>query len=217
MSNLSDMMLTISIWTLPVLLAVTLHEAGHAYMAYRCGDDTAARAGRLSFNPLVHVDPFGTVLLPLLLIFMQTGFVFGYARPVPVYRSRLKNLPRDSILVSLAGPGANVLIALVSSFFLVLAMKFGVDRDGWLMQVLAVCVGFNCILAVFNMIPVPPLDGGRILVDLLPYNAAQAFSQIERFGIFIVLAIVLLVPGLVWGMADGLAGLLFGLWAGVLL
>ncbi len=214
---MAETMVMISVWILPILMAVTLHEAGHAYMAYWHGDDTAAKAGRLSLNPLVHIDPIGTVILPLALILLDTGFIFGYAKPVPVYPSRLNNLPRDSILVSLAGPGANIIIALVSSLVLVLGFKFGMDQEGWLVQVLTISVVFNCLLAVFNMLPVPPLDGGRILMDFLPYNVSRSLSRVEPFGIFIVLAIIIQFPNFIIGLSNGLAQMMTGMWGGLLL
>ncbi|GAK32416.1 MULTISPECIES: site-2 protease family protein [Iodidimonas] len=183
----------IAVWVLPVLLAITLHEAAHGYVALLNGDDTAKRAGRVSANPLVHIDPFGTVLLPLILIVL-TGFAFGYAKPVPVDFGRLRHPRRDMILVALAGPGANLVMAIIAAVLLPVAGGIGGGFGNWLLNMLHVMVFFNCLIAIFNMLPIPPLDGGRVMVGLLPYALAWRYAQLERFGLFIVVGGLFLLP-----------------------
>lgn len=194
MGDLSNFVETLSVWALPVLLAVTLHEAAHGYVAYRLGDDTAARAGRLTLNPLAHVDPFGTVLLPLMLLVFNAPFLFGYAKPVPVRIARLRNPKRDMVWVALAGPGANIALALASGFLLVLAQFMPGFLSGWLFEVLRISMLFNCLIAVFNMLPIPPLDGGRVLTGLLPGPAAIKFARIEPYGLLILIGAIFVLP-----------------------
>jgi len=195
--DINAIMQTISVWALPLLLGVTLHEAGHAYAAYYLGDDTAARQGRLSLNPLVHIDPVGTLMIPGFLILMGAPFLFGYAKPVPVNVGRLRNPRRDDIIVSLAGPAGNILVAIIAAIALKISLSYGFTQDEWIVQTAYITVMFNCLLAVFNLLPIPPLDGGRILQALLPYNKAQALGQIERFGFFIVIGIIVFIPAVV--------------------
>ena len=187
---------TVSIWAIPAMLAITLHEAAHGYAARALGDDTAARAGRISLNPLRHVDPFGTVLLPALLIFANAGFPFGYAKPVPVDFSRLRHPRRDMILVAAAGPGANLFLALAAGL---LYHGIGLVPDSaalWVARNLENAITFNVLLAVFNMLPIPPLDGGRVAVGLLPYRLALPLARLERFGMFIVIGVFMILPQL---------------------
>lgn len=209
--DINVIMQQISVMILPILLAVTLHEAGHAYTAYKLGDDTAARQGRLSFNPLVHVDPFGTVFLPGMMLLLGTGFVFGYAKPVPVNFGRLKKPRRDTILVALAGPSANIILAIAGAIVLRVALGMGYGQMDWIVQTAQFMVFFNCLLFIFNMMPIPPLDGGRILMELVSYNTRQKIQQLERFGIFIVLAIVIFIPAVIQVPLRFLAGLVFTL------
>lgn len=184
-----------SVWVLPVLLAVTLHEAAHGWVAWKLGDDTAYRLGRVTFNPLRHIDPFGTVLLPALMLFMSGGrFMFGFAKPVPVNFMRLRKPRRDMIWVAAAGPGANILIALVCSALLHITPLFPESFGQWLELNLSNAIWINALLAVFNMLPLPPLDGGRVAVGLLPVSLARPLARLERYGLFIILGVVFLLP-----------------------
>jgi Zn-dependent protease len=183
----------ISILALPAIFAITFHEAAHGLVAYWLGDDTAWQMGRVTFNPLRHIDPVGTILIPLLLFF-TTGFLFGYAKPVPVNFGRLHHPRRDMIFVALAGPGTNLLLALVSAllgYFLPYVPGIG---QSWAHDTLIMSVNFNLLLAVFNMIPLPPLDGGRVAVGVLPDSLAFPLARLERSGIFILIGILILLP-----------------------
>jgi Zn-dependent protease len=187
-------LLIASVWVIPVLTAVTLHEAAHGYVAERFGDDTARREGRISLNPLRHVDPFGTVLLPAMLLLSGAGFLFGYAKPVPVDFRKLNNPRRDMVFVAAAGPAANLLMALIAGF-----LYHGIDLlpprvDAWLLANIVNAIKLNVMLAVFNMIPIPPLDGGRVAVGLLPDSLAFPLARLERTGIFIVIGLLFLLP-----------------------
>jgi Zn-dependent protease len=187
LGNWADTLQTATTWVLPIIFAVTFHEAAHGFVAYRLGDDTAARAGRLTLNPLAHVDPFGTVLLPALLLLTRTGFLFGYAKPVPVNFGRLRHPRRDSVLVALAGPGTNVLLAIISAllFYLVDYVPRGVSN--WLALNLRNSLNVNIVLCVFNMLPFPPLDGGRVAVGILPRFLARPLAQVEPYGMLILM------------------------------
>ncbi len=183
-----------TVWVIPLVLAITLHEAAHGYAALRFGDDTALRAGRVSANPLHHIDPFGTLVLPALLLLSGTSFLFGWAKPVPVSFGRLKPIRLGTVLVALAGPGVNLLLALISAL-LVYAMPFvPVLGRSWLGNNLANSVEINLVLAVFNLLPLPPLDGGRVLVALLPRRWAMALEGVERYTFLILLAGLFLLP-----------------------
>lgn len=174
----------------PIILAITLHEASHGFVAWKLGDDTAYMLGRVTFNPLRHIDPFGTIILPALLYF-STGFVFGYAKPVPVNYRRLRNPRRDMALVAAAGPGINLALAIVSALALHLVPADGSDL---IRKMLTVSIFANVILALFNMLPLPPLDGGRVAVGLLPYPLSLYLARLERYGMFILLAAIFLLP-----------------------
>jgi Zn-dependent protease len=183
---------TASIWVLPALIAITLHEAAHGYAAEFFGDDTARRLGRISLNPLRHIDLFGTVLLPAFLLLANAPFLFGYAKPVPVDFRRLNNPRRDMIFVAAAGPAMNLALALLAAFLYhgVSLLPDGVAQ--WAGFNLVNAIKLNVILAVFNMLPIPPLDGGRVAVGLLPDALAYPLARLERIGIFIVLGVMLL-------------------------
>jgi Zn-dependent protease len=189
--NISDLIQTVLIYALPVIFAITLHEAAHAYAAQRLGDPTAAMLGRVTLNPLTHIDPVGTILLPLLLYFSTSGaFLFGYAKPVPVRFDQLRHPKRDMIWVALAGPGANLIQALLWGVLLYLLAGSGVN-ERFFVEMCKAGMLTNVVMFAFNLFPLPPLDGGRILVGLLPWRQAVLFSRIEPFGFFIVMALVI--------------------------
>jgi Zn-dependent protease len=191
---LEDILYAISVWALPVLVAITLHEAGHGFVAWRLGDDTAWRLGRVSLNPLRHVDPFGTIILPAMLLLLRAPFLFGYAKPVPVNFARLRHPKRDMVWVALAGPGSNLLLAVISALLLHAARAVPGTTGDWLGQNLSNSLLINLVLAVFNMLPLPPLDGGRVAVGLLPRALAAPLARLERFGLGILLLLIFIVP-----------------------
>jgi Zn-dependent protease len=181
---------TVSLYALPVLLAITLHEAAHGYAAMYFGDNTAYVMGRVTLNPLPHIDPVGTILMPLLLYFATSGaFLFGYAKPVPVRFGKLRNPKRHMIWVALAGPASNFVQALLWGALLI-AYKGADVSEPFLVEMAQGGVLVNIVMFVFNLFPLPPLDGGRILVGLLPYRQAMMVSRIEPWGFFIVMALV---------------------------
>ncbi len=183
-----------SIWALPILLAITFHEAAHAYAAYWLGDDFAHRNGRTSLNPLKHIDPFGTLLLPALLLITQAGFIIGYAKPVPVLFERLRPVRLGTALVAIAGPAANVILALIAAILLHVAPVLPETLGPWFAANLHNAMIINALLAAFNLLPVPPLDGGRILMAALPPPVAARFAPYERVGILVVLGLALVAP-----------------------
>ena len=183
-----------STWVLPVIFAVTLHEAAHGFVAHRFGDDTAWVAGRVTANPLKHIDGFGTILLPALLILLRSPFLFGYAKPVPVDFRRLANPRRDMIWVALAGPLTNVLLAVVSSLLFYGTNLMAPGPAEWVAANLVHSVQINAVLCVFNMLPLPPLDGGRVAVGILPRRLAYRLAGLERYGIGIVLLLLFVLP-----------------------
>jgi Zn-dependent protease len=194
MGNLASMLYTASTWVLPVVFAVTFHEAAHGFVAHRFGDDTAWRAGRVTFNPFKHIDRVGTIILPALLILMRSPFLFGYAKPVPVNFGRLNHPRRDMVWVALAGPGTNILLAIISSL-----LFYGVDLmppnpAEWLAANLVHSIQINAVLCVFNMLPLPPLDGGRVAVGLLPDALALPLARVERYGMLILLLFLFVLP-----------------------
>lgn len=196
---MNDLIQTVLIYALPVLFSITVHEAAHGYAARYFGDYTATILGRVTLNPIKHIDPIGTILMPLLLYFSTSGaFLFGYAKPVPVNFSHLRRPKRDMIWVALAGPASNFVQAIAWALLLVVLVATNVE-ERFFMEMARAGVLVNLVMWAFNLFPLPPLDGGRILVGLLPTKAAITFSRIEPYGFFIVLALVLLgIVGTVW-------------------
>ena len=186
----SQLIQTVLIYALPVIFAITLHEAAHGYAAQRLGDSTAAMMGRVTLNPLAHIDPLGTILMPLLLYFSTGGaFLFGYAKPVPVRFDRLRHPKRDMVWVALAGPGANLLQALLWGVLLYVLAGLGLT-ERFFLEMCKAGMLTNVVMFAFNLFPMPPLDGGRILVGLLPWRQAVWLSRIEPWGFYIVMALV---------------------------
>ena len=183
-----------SVWVIPVVIAITFHEAAHGWVADRLGDDTARRLGRVTLNPLRHIDRFGTIVLPALLILVKSPFVFGYAKPVPVNFARLNHPKRDMVWVALAGPGANILLAFAAGVLLHLVTIFPEGLESWLGANLEIAILINVVLAVFNMLPLPPLDGGRVMVGLLPVHLAVRYARIERYGFMILIGVIFFLP-----------------------
>ena len=189
--DIAHLIQTVAIYALPVLFAITVHEAAHGYAARHFGDNTAHALGRISLNPLKHIDPIGTLLMPLLLYFATAGaFLFGYAKPVPVNFGRLRHPKRDMVWVALAGPGANLAQALLWGIALIILIGSGVD-EYFFLKMCDAGLKVNLALFAFNLFPVPPLDGGRILVGLLPWRQAALVSRVEPWGFFIVIALVI--------------------------
>ena len=191
-----DILYTISIWVLPLVIAITFHEAAHGFVAWRLGDPTAYRRGRVTFNPLKHIDLFGTIVLPALLFVASSPFLFGYAKPVPVNFAALRRPRRDMVLVALAGPGINLALAVAAALILSLLLSIDAQASPWLVRNLANAMLINVVLAVFNMLPLPPLDGGRVAMGLLPLSLARPLARLERYGLVILIAVLLLLPWL---------------------
>ena len=196
---MTDLIQTVLIYALPVLFAITVHEAAHGYAARHFGDNTALMMGRITLNPLKHIDPVGTVLMPLLLYFATSGaFLFGYAKPVPVNFSQLRHPKRDMIWVALAGPASNFIQAIGWALLLVALVATG-TQERFFLEMARAGIAVNLVMWAFNLFPLPPLDGGRILVGLLPWKQANFLSRIEPYGFFIVLALVVAgVVGALW-------------------
>jgi Zn-dependent protease len=192
----------ISVWVLPLVIAITFHEAAHGFVAHRLGDDTAYNLGRVSFNPLRHIDPFGTVVMPAILLMSHAPFLFGYAKPVPVNFRQLRNPRLDMVFVALAGPATNIVLALAAAFAFHALEFVPPNAAQWLADNLKNALVINVILAIFNMMPIPPLDGGRVAVGLLPKPLAVPLARLEPFGMLILIGFLILLP---------LAGSQFGL------
>jgi Zn-dependent protease len=189
-----DFLIKALVLAVPVILAVTLHEAAHGFVALHYGDDTARRAGRLTLNPFKHVDPMGTLLIPGVLIFLGSPFIFGYAKPVPVAFERLRNPRLDMVSVALAGPLTNIVLALVSALLFHMLPFFPESWAAPLAEAFKLSLILNVTLALFNMLPLPPLDGGRVAVGLLPDILAIPLAKLERYGMLIIFGLLFLVP-----------------------
>ncbi|MFY8104789.1 MAG: site-2 protease family protein [Ramlibacter sp.] len=197
--DFNNLVQTVLIYALPVLFAITVHEAAHGYAARHFGDPTATVLGRVTLNPLPHIDPVGTILMPLLLYFATAGaFLFGYAKPVPVDFARLRRPKRDMVWVALAGPASNFVQAILWALGLVLLAALDID-EVFFVKMCEAGVLVNLVMWAFNLFPLPPLDGGRILVGLLPWRQAQFVARVEPWGFFIVLGLVLAgIVGSLW-------------------
>jgi len=210
----------ISIWALPVLFAIVLHEVAHGWVADRLGDDTARWMGRLTLNPIKHIDPIGTIGIPLLLIVVGSPFLFGYAKPVPINFNKLRRPKQDMVWVALAGPVTNTLLALASALLLFLVIKLPATM-GWVIEPVALMaqasIIINLVLCIFNLLPLPPLDGGRVAVGLLPGPLAYQLSRLEPYGFLIIVALLafgwlqVLIGPLVMGGAQALIGWALGM------
>ena len=189
--DITHLIQTVLIYALPVLFAITVHEAAHGYVARHYGDNTAWQLGRVTLNPLVHIDPVGTILIPLLLYFATSGaFLFGYAKPVPVNFGNLRDPKRHMVLVALAGPASNFVQAIFWALVLLLLVGTGV-QEPFFIKMAQGGILVNLVMWAFNLFPLPPLDGGRVLVGLLPWKQAQVVSRVEPWGFFIVMGLVL--------------------------
>ena len=183
-----------STWIIPLVIAVTFHEASHGYVARLCGDDTAWRLGRVSFNPFKHIDPFGTILLPALLLLMRSPFLFGYAKPVPVNFRALRRPRRDIIWVAAAGPAMNFALATAAALSFHLIVYVPVATEQWVAENLKNALIINVLLALFNLLPLPPLDGGRIAVGVLPDELAIPLARLEPYGMAILIGVLFVLP-----------------------
>jgi Zn-dependent protease len=197
--DIQNLIQTVLIYALPVLFAITVHEAAHGYAARHFGDNTAYMLGRITLNPIKHIDPVGTILMPIMLYFATSGaFLFGYAKPVPVNFGHLRNPKRDMVWVALAGPASNFIQAIVWAVVMITLVGTGVE-ERFFLEMARAGVLVNLVMWAFNLFPVPPLDGGRILVGLLPWRQAQMVSRLEPYGFFIVMGLVIFgVVGTIW-------------------
>jgi Zn-dependent protease len=192
----------VSVWVLPLVIAITFHEAAHGFVAHHFGDNTAWEQGRVSFNPLRHIDPFGTLIMPAILLLSHSPFLFGYAKPVPVNFRALRHPRIDMVWVALAGPATNIALALFAATAFHVLNYVPESAAQWLADNLKNALVINVILAIFNMLPIPPLDGGRVAVGLLPRMLAAPLARLEPYGMLILIGVLIVLP---------LAGSQFGL------
>ena len=192
----------VSVWVLPLVIAITFHEAAHGFVAHHFGDNTAWERGRVSFNPLRHIDPFGTLIMPAILLLSHSPFLFGYAKPVPVNFRALRHPRIDMVWVALAGPATNIALALFAAAAFHVLKFVPENAAQWLADNLQNALVINVILAIFNMLPIPPLDGGRVAVGLLPRMLAAPLARLEPYGMLILIGVLIVLP---------LAGSQFGL------
>ena len=235
MFDIQGFLQQVSIQAIPLLLAITFHEAAHGWVAYKKGDPTAKMLGRVTLNPLAHIDPFGTILLPAILILMRSPFLFGYAKPVPVNFRLLRDLKRDPVYVASAGVVTNLALAAASGLLFrfiglldpdvipkIGGLGLHATAEGTLQMALIplalMCVAsvkWNVLLAIFNLIPIPPLDGGRIAVGLLPHGPSQALASVERYGMLLLIALFMFDPfGIIWRVINPVIHLLTLLFLG---
>lgn len=191
---LNSTLYAVSVWVLPLIIAITFHEAAHGFVAHHFGDNTAWEQGRVSFNPLKHIDPFGTLVLPAVLLLSQSPFLFGYAKPVPVNFRALRHPRIDMVWVALAGPATNIALALGAAAAFHLLAYAPAEAAQWIAKNLKNALVINVVLAIFNMLPIPPLDGGRVAVGLLPNVLAMPLSRLEPYGMLILVGILILLP-----------------------
>ena len=177
------------IYIIPLLFAITLHEAAHGWVASKLGDHTARMMGRVTLDPTKHIDPIGTIAIPLVLLLSSSGFIFGWAKPVPINFNALRNGKNGMIWVALAGPGANIVMAICWLFVMIIAIKMNITV---LIEMGRVGILVNCVLAVFNLLPIPPLDGSRVISALLPNRLAYQYNQLEQYGLYILLGLMFL-------------------------
>lgn len=184
----------ISVWVLPLVIAITFHEAAHGFVAHQLGDDTAWKLGRVSFNPLKHIDPFGTLILPAMLLLAHSPFLFGYAKPVPVNFRNLNHPKLDMVWVALAGPVTNIILATAAALAFHALPMVPANAAKWIADNLINAFRINIVLAIFNMMPIPPLDGGRVMVGLLPRPLAIPLARLEPYGMLILIGLLILLP-----------------------
>lgn len=210
---MEEILRNISIWALPVLFAIVLHEVSHGWVADKLGDNTARFMGRLTLNPIKHIDPVGTILIPLVLVVINAGFVFGYAKPVPINARNLRNPKKDMIWVALAGPVTNLLLVIASAVLLAIVARLP-ESMAWGAEPLAnmtvASIIINLVLCIFNLLPIPPLDGGRVAVGLLPGPLAWQLSRLEPYGFLIIVGLLIIdvLPKLLGPVVGGLSELL---------